>query len=116
MKIQQVMVQQKRLSSAEAELLVFVSVDSIEDSTALHGGLVGPTCPGVETVQISYPLKPVASEGDKRNMLAGRIIIPDPNLWSPKQPLVYEGTVELWQGGKCVEVQPIRAAFKGRME
>jgi hypothetical protein len=114
MGIQQVTVQQKRLSSAEAELLVYVHVDHVDESTMLRGGLVGPTCVAFETVQLNFPLKPIELPNVEPNVLVGRIIIPEPNFWAPERPLIYEGNVELWQAGRCVEIKGIRAAFRER--
>jgi hypothetical protein len=116
MSIQQLTVQQKRLSSAEAELWVVVRVEAIEESTTLRGCLVGPICPGVETVQINYPIKPIKPEGTERNVLVGRVLIPEPNFWTPEQPFAYVGHVEWWQGGKCLETRALRAVFKARAE
>jgi hypothetical protein len=114
MKIQQLTVQQKRLSTAEAELWVFVHVERIDDTTRLIGCLVGPHCATAETVQINYPLKPIHPEGYADYVLVGRIVIPEPNFWTPETPFVYEGGVELWHEGKLADVKPIRAAFKLR--
>jgi hypothetical protein len=116
MSILQLTIAQKRLSSAEAEIWISVRVNAITESTVLRGSLVGPKCPDVETVQIMYSLKPIDSDVNQQNVLMGRIVVPEPNVWTPEQPFVYEGNVELWQEGKCAEIKPIRAAFKGRAE
>jgi hypothetical protein len=112
MKITHLTVQQKRLSTAEAELRVFVQIDPLDPAAQLRGRLTGPRCSGVETVQIAYDLKPIHPNGCGANTLAGRIVIPDPNFWTPEMPFVYEGNVEVWHEGKCVDVRTIRTAFK----
>jgi hypothetical protein len=111
MKIVQLTVEQKRLSTAEAELWVVVHVEERDVTTEMRGSLVGPRCAKAETVQIAYPLKSIERPGFG-HALVGRIIIPEPNCWTPEMPFVYEGSVELWQAGKCVEIKPIRTMFK----
>jgi hypothetical protein len=112
MKITQLTVEQKRLSSAEAELWVFIHVEKIDATTMFRGSISGPYCLGVETVQILYPLKPIRPEGYAENVLIGRIVIPEPNFWTTQMPFVYEGGVELWHEGKLADIKTIRAAFK----
>ena len=51
--------QQKRLSIAEAELWIHVEVEQITAGIELRGRFTGPKCPGIETVQIAYPLRPL---------------------------------------------------------
>jgi hypothetical protein len=112
MKILQLTLEQKRLSTAEAEVWVCVHVDKPDATMALRGGLSGPRCPNAETIQLVYPLKPIQPPGYADNVLIGRIVIPEPNCWTPSMPFVYEGNVELWHEGKCAEIKPIRAMFK----
>jgi beta-galactosidase/beta-glucuronidase len=111
MKIVQLTVEQKRLSTAEAELWVFAHLEQPDDSLQLRGSLSGPFCLGVETIQLAYPLKPMRTPA-ANNVLAGRFIIPEPNCWSREQPFVYEGKVELWRQGALADSKPIRALFK----
>jgi hypothetical protein len=105
-------VEQKRLSTAEAELWVIVRVEGHEESLELRGSLVGPRCAQAETVQIAYPLKSMRRPELGPDVRAGRFIIPEPNCWTPEMPFMYEGSVELWQASRCVDVRPIRAIFK----
>jgi hypothetical protein len=109
-------VQQKRLTNVEAELWIHLEVEPMEPTAQIRGCLVGPHCRGVETVSINYPLKRIEPKDHAENVLVGQIIIPEPNLWTTETPFVYEGNVELWFEGKCVEIKPIRAAFIGRAE
>jgi len=115
MRIEHLTVQQKRLSSAEAELLVFAQIEEFDANARLGGCLVGPYCTGVETVQINYPLKPITPPGIDEGVLVGQFVIPEPNLWTPEMPFVYEGNVELWELGKCSDTWPLRAAFKAKL-
>jgi hypothetical protein len=111
-KIIQLTVEQKRLSTAEAELWVIVHVEKRDEATELRGVLSGPRCTKAETIQLAYPLKPIALAGYADNVLAGRIVIPEPNCWTPEMPFIYEGKVELWHGETCADSRPIRALFK----
>ena len=113
MKILNLTVQQKQLSTAEAELWVFVHLEAIDATTQLRGFLTGPRCNDVETVEINYPIKPLLRPSEyEEKILVGRIVIPDPNFWTSEMPFVYEGNVEWWHGGKYADSRPIRAAFK----
>jgi hypothetical protein len=112
MKIKQFTVQQKCLSTVEAELWIVVETEDADATTHLRGSLVGPKCAGVETVQITYPLKPIPPSSSAGNVVAARVVIPDPNLSTQEMPFVYEGNVELWHEGKCTDTKPVRATFK----
>jgi beta-galactosidase/beta-glucuronidase len=112
MKIEELTVQQKRLSPAEAELWVHVRVAAIGPTTQIRGSLTGPLCQSVQTIQIAYPVRCIKPPGHSDNEIIGRVLIPEPNLWSAETPFVYEGNVELWDEGKLVDLKPIRAAFK----
>jgi len=113
MKITQLTIQQKRLSFAEAELWVFVHVSEVDDGTEIRGSLCGPICASIKTIQIAYTLKPIKPPGFAANILIGRILIPEPNLWNIETPYIYEGNVELWNNGRLTDSRPIRVAFKG---
>jgi|RhiMethySRZTD1v2_1073278.scaffolds.fasta_scaffold4035373_1 hypothetical protein len=112
MKIEQLTIQQKRLSPAEAELWVVVHVREIGSTTQIRGNMSGPFCANVQTIQVAYSLKPIKPPGFADNVLVGRILIPEPNLWTTETPFVYEGNVELWDDGKLAGSKPFRAAFK----
>jgi hypothetical protein len=62
----------------------------------IHGRLMGPRCPGVNTVEVAYPLQATDAAG------IYRVLIPEPNFWTPERPFRYEGPVEFWQHGKLV--------------
>jgi glycosyl hydrolase family 2 len=98
-RITRVEVLQQRLSTLEAELMVRVEAATMTPGMELRGRLVGPKCPGIESVQVAYPLRPLPAAG---SVLVARVTIPEPNLWTEEQPFVYEGVVEVWHGGvKC---------------
>src|SRR5258708_784018 len=82
MKIEQRTVQQKRLSVAEAELWVLAHVPSIRPTPQILGNLSGPFCAKAQTIQIAYAIKAIHPPGFADNVLVGRILIPEPNLWT----------------------------------
>jgi hypothetical protein len=108
-RIKSVTVQQERLSTLEAEMRIRVDVEASGHDAQVRGQLVGPKCPGVETVEVSYPLRPVQSGGPE---LLARVVVPEPNLWTEDRPFVYEGVVELWAGGVKRDAAIFTAAFK----
>jgi len=104
-RIQRMTIVQRRASPMEAELWIVVEMDYVKAGTELRGRLVGPKCPGVETIQVAYPIRMIPHPpGQPENAVVGRVIIPEPNLWTHETPFVYEGTLELWREElKCDE-------------
>jgi hypothetical protein len=101
-RIRNAIVQVRRLSAAEAELWVTVTVDSVTPTMELRGRFTGPRCPGVTTVEVAYPLRPVSRPGAPANTLTARVLIPEPNFWTETTPYVYERRLELWENGVMV--------------
>jgi hypothetical protein len=64
----------------------------------VRGKLVGPRCAYTTTVEVAYPLEMLPQEQPKA--LQARLVIPEPSLWEPACPFLYQGPVELWQGGR----------------
>src|SRR5205809_747502 len=85
--------------SADAELRIQVCPESITPTTQVKGRLMGPRSPYSSTVEIAYPLRELA----RTEHILLRVLIPEPNFWEPKSPLLYEGPLELWQDGERVE-------------
>jgi hypothetical protein len=83
-----VQVEARRLEPAEADLRISVEVS---DGGEIRGRWVGPRCALRSTVDVAYPLRP-AEPGRQR------VIIPEPAMWEPASPFLYDGIVELWQG------------------
>lgn len=100
----------RRLTQCEAEVWVQVEAARLAPTTQLRGKLHGPRCPGVTTVEIAYPLLPARSAGG----LTARVLIDEPNLWTETTPFVYEGTVELWEDGRCCDTAPLTIGLKMR--
>jgi hypothetical protein len=103
----------RRLSAAEAEVWVTAELDAVTPATELRGRLTGPRCPGVTTVEVAYPLRPVPrAEGEPASALTVRAVIPEPNLWTEATPFVYEGRLELWQDGQRAYVASVSFGLK----
>src|SRR5262245_65678426 len=108
-RIREVKLVQKRLSAAEAELWVVVEPERRTATTEVRGRVVGPRCPGVETIEVAYPLRPLA--GGEGGPLTLRLVVPEPNLSTSERPYLYEGPVELWEEGERCDVRPVAAGF-----
>jgi hypothetical protein len=111
-RIRRTTVEVRRLSPAEAEVWVVAELVAVTPTTELRGRLVGPRCPGISTVEVPYPLRPPRERDGPPGTLTVRAVIPEPNLWTPATPFVYEGTLELWQDGERCDVATISAALK----
>lgn len=105
--IRSLSVEPVRVSTAEAVIDVRVELEA--EGVELRGRLIGPRCQGVSTVEIDYPLRPA---GD--NPLSLRAVVPEPNLWSPEAPFRYDGRVEVWAGGKRVEVREFAVELRAK--
>ncbi len=92
------------LDPIQAELWVRVEVASCTESTDIRGRLTGPRCDGVDTVEVAYPLRPLAGPQEGRgNILIRRVVIPEPNFWTAETPFLYEAVVELWEDDRRVD-------------
>jgi hypothetical protein len=103
-----VSVHDRVLTPATAELVVGVRVASRSPRAEVRGRLMGPHCPFASTVEIAYPLRPLPG-GDE---LAARVVIPEPSLWDPQSPFLYDGPVELWEDGRRSEVVRVRHGLR----
>jgi len=93
---------------AEAWIGISVYPERLTSVTQVRGRLVGPRCPFATTVEVAYPTREQSREyettGTPKIML--RVIIPEPNLWEPETPFLYQGPLELFQGKEhCDTVQ-----------
>ena len=59
-------------------------------------------------MEVAYPLRPLPNS----NGLSARVVIPEPSLWEPACPFLYEGVVELWEDGARCEQAPIRRGLR----
>jgi hypothetical protein len=94
-RMMQIEIRNRTLTPAEAEVRVTVRAESVTPTTEVRGRLMGPSCPYSSTIEVAYPLRPLAQEP-----LAARVVIPEPSLWEPESPFLYQGPVELWQDGE----------------
>jgi len=112
-RIRETRVEIRRLSPTEAEVWVFAELNWVTPGTELRGRLVGPQCPGVTTVEISYPFRrPQRSDGNSASTLAVHVLIPEPNLWTEQTPFVYQGPLELWQDGARSDTITVSVGLK----
>ncbi len=107
-RIHKVEVRQRRWDPAEAELWVTVEPERVTPTTEVRGRLVGPRCPGITTIEVAYPLRPLPKPPEGASGLTVRVLLPDPAAWEPQRPYVYEGTVELWEDGRKCDQAPLR--------
>lgn len=91
-----------RLSPAEADVRFEVTVDRPDKRLDTKGRLVGPRCVYASTVEVAYPLRD--SPAGESNRLSKGVIIPEPNLWEPACPFLYEGTIELLENQSPIDV------------
>jgi hypothetical protein len=102
-----------RLDAALAELLVHADFAADPGpGVELRGRLMGPRQGGVATIEVAYPLRPVAAVTPTRR--SARVVIPDPNLWEPDTPFVYWGPAEVWAGGVRLAEVPIEVGLRRR--
>jgi hypothetical protein len=99
-KLRQVTARLHRLSTAEAEVWLLVEAEREAPTTEVRGRLVGPRCPGISTIEVSYPVRPFPNAPDGVHPLSRRVVIPDPALWEQGRPYVYRAVVELWEDGR----------------
>jgi hypothetical protein len=101
-------VRQPRVSVAVAEVYVVAEVEGATGDMELRGKLDGPHCPGVDTVEIAYPFRPVIGSEPP----AARCVIPEPNFWTAELPFAYNGAIELWSTGVLSDSKPIEVRFR----
>jgi len=102
----------RSLCPTDAEIWVLPAVTTSTPATEIRGQLVGPTSPFATTVEVAYPLQPFPKLPEGLPLLARRIVIPEPSLWSPEQPFLYRGAVEVWENGSCLERRLIRHGLR----
>jgi len=111
-RILRVQVRDRSLDPAQAELWVVAETAHVHPTTELRGRLMGPRCLYSATVEVAYPLRPFPRRSEGLAGPAARVVIPEPSLWEPECPFVYEGTVELWEDGARVDQAPIRHGLR----
>jgi hypothetical protein len=99
-RITHVEVRNRSLTPAEGEVWITVHAEVVTPATEMRGRLMGPSCPYSSTVEVAYPLRPLARPAEDVPPLTMRVVIPEPSLWEPESPFLYRGPVELWQDGE----------------
>ena len=105
-------VHDRSLDPAQAELWVSADADRVTPTTELRGRFTGPRCLYAATVEVAYPLRPFGRRPEGLNDPAARVVIPEPSLWDPEGPFVYQGTVELWEDGQRCDQVPLRRGLR----
>ncbi len=111
-RILRVQVRDRSLDPAQIELWVSADVAQAAATAELRGRLMGPRCRYAATVEVAYPLRPFARRPEGLSGPAARVVIPEPSLWDPEGPFVYEGAVELWEDGQRCDEAPLRRGLR----
>jgi hypothetical protein len=101
------LVMDMRLDPTEADVWISVYPERLTSVTQVRGRLLGPRCPYATTVEVAYSLREHSREYESTGTphLTARVVIPEASLWDPESPFLYQGPVELWQGGeRCDQV------------
>ncbi len=93
-------VRDRSLAPIQAEVWITVVPERNDAGTEVRGRLMGPRSACASTVEVAYPLRPLAPgvPGDPAG-ITRRVVIPEATLWEPAKPFLYHGPVELWQDG-----------------
>jgi hypothetical protein len=99
-----------------AELVISLYPERLTSVTQVRGRFVGPRCPYATTVEIAYPLREQSREyqttASGSPHLYLRVIIPEPNIWEPETPFVYQAILELWEGKEKADTLQITYGLK----
>jgi len=108
-RIQRISISERLLTPTEAEVWISVFPKRLTSITQVRGRLMGPRCAYSTTVEVAYPLREQLREyetaGDPHFCM--RVIIPEPNLWDPVSPFLYQGPLELWQSKELCDQRTI---------
>jgi hypothetical protein len=99
-RIEELVVEQTRITSAEAVLTVTARLSGPAAGLELRGRLTGPYHNDRHTIAVAYPLQPARSE---ESTASARIVVPEPNVWTPAAPFRYDGIAELLAAGAVVD-------------
>ena len=111
-RILQVQVRDHSLDPAQAEVWISVLAEHVTPTTEVRGRLTGPRCVHAATVEVAYSFRPLLRRPDGLADLTVRAVIPEPSLWEPTCPFVYQGVVELWEDGKRCDQAPMRRGLR----
>lgn len=71
---------------------------AVESDVQLTGSVLGPHCEFARTLPATVPLRPTAASSGVQSVA----VVPDPCLWTPELPMLYDVRVELRLGGDVV--------------
>lgn len=98
-RIRRVEIRQRLVDLTEPEVWVTVEPERVTPTTEVVGRLMGPRCRFSNTVEVAYPLRPFQRAPEGLDGLPRRVVIPEASLWEPESPFLYQGPLELWEGG-----------------
>jgi glycosyl hydrolase family 2 len=98
--IDAVQVRVHSINPAKAEMWITVLPHWETPTIELRGKVTGPRNQFASTVEIAYPLRRIPKPPADIPGITASAIIPDPCLWEPEKPFLYQGSVELWDDGK----------------
>jgi hypothetical protein len=106
-----------RLDPAEAEVGLSIEPEHLTSTTQVIARLVGPRCPYSTTIEVAYPFRECARTYASEVLfgipkLDLRAIIPEPSLWDPQTPFLYQAVAELWQDGQRFDQIRIRHGLR----
>jgi hypothetical protein len=96
------------------EVAIAVYPERLASRTQVRGHLTGPRCPYATTIEVGYPWRETSRTYEKEGEphISARAVIPEPSLWEPQTPFLYEGTVELWDNGQLSDRMTIRLGLR----
>ena len=95
--IRAVRIKNHLIDPTRAELWVTIVPNCLKQATEVRGRFLGPRCPYATTVEVAYPLQSFPHKPEDVPDLTFRVVIPEPSLWDPISPFLYEGYIGLWQ-------------------
>jgi hypothetical protein len=65
-------------------------------------------------VEVAYPMRTWSLADQPRELphLSMSVVIPEPCLWEPETPFIYEGPVELWENGRRCDERVLRHGLR----
>jgi hypothetical protein len=100
--IRQVLVHVVRQEPVEAILDFVVYPERLSSRTLVQGRFVGPRCAYATTVEVAYPFREWSRqyESEGTPCLNMRVVVPEPNMWEPQTPFLYQASLELLENGQ----------------
>lgn len=90
-----------RFSPAEVDIQVALTWPVPLAGLRLAGRLVGPRCLDTTTVEVAYPFRPLSGP-TLPGIAAARVIVPEPCLWDPTCPFLYQGILEVYHAERLL--------------